>query len=200
MAKAELSFEDKVKSLTEYWYQLREMAPENARSDSALRQSLYSGDGFSINRLLSEARASVAYDIGCHASREYYKRGFGSSDLHKDKPGDRRERSDILAVMTVPLTAENRDHRTERIEDLLEKILAGNTINVASFVSDPYSYPAQTVEIDPSRPLFGVFNPHISDRALHFRYDTPEGGETALHIGMNAMFVGKGIILEPAQA
>lgn len=203
---AEISFEQRVQGLQDYYRVLQELDPSNPeRSDVANPDFFYYAEGHHASHPLQEVKSGVAYDIECHGRVEYGKRELNKKDLREDTDELRAERADVLAVMTAPLTAEVRGQRAERIAGVLADIVSGQTLSLTEYDSFHRRYNSpEEVAMDLSRAVFGVFrNGHVSDRVLTVQYDKPDTylardyGEKAMAIDVPALFRGNGVLLEP---
>lgn len=197
---AELSFEQKVQGLQDYYRALTELDPRNPEhSDVANPEFFYYADGHHASHPLQEVKSGVVFDIECHGRVEYGRRGLNAKDLREDTDELRAERADVLAVMTAPLTQEVRDERAERIAGLLSSISRGETLRLTPYDTFHRRYEApQDAAADIGRSLFGVFrNGHVSSRTLTIQYDSPvtfaptddvEVGEPLMHIEVPDLF------------
>lgn len=176
----ELSFDQKIGGLMEYYQELNIIDPYHVDHDLVANPDIFYGRPVGVSKALTDARESVLDHMGNHASAEYSRRGFEAVNLRGDTPL-LEERADVLAVMTAPLSPKIRTERAGQIADLLGGIARGGTVIKAEYDSfHGTNKVRQEYTIDPNRALFAVFsNGHISDRNLTIQYDTPHTAPVA---------------------
>lgn len=207
----QVSFEQRVEGLQNYYKALQELDPRDpSHNEVADPAFFYYAGGHHASEPLRQVKAGVIYDIGCHGRVEYSNRGLETMDLREDTDELRAERADVLAVMTAPLTPEDRAYRAERIAGVLANIVSGQAVVLATIGAFRRIESTELVDIDLERELYGVFrNGHVSDRTLTVQYDAPVHfaptddvavGEPVLNLNVPKLFTEEPALLKPRAA
>ncbi|MDB5175495.1 MAG: hypothetical protein JWM81_353 [Candidatus Saccharibacteria bacterium] len=174
--KEALSFEQKVQGLVAYHKVLLDIDPHHKGHIEVANPEFFSKLGApSVSSSLAKARHSVLSYLENHGRQEYDVRGFAAMDLREDTEEIRKQRADVLSVMTAPLDQLTREERGKRISGVLAGIVEGQTLHVSEYDSHQGCYQsAQEIAADTSRPLFGLFvSGLITERVLTIQYDNP---------------------------
>jgi hypothetical protein len=125
-------------------------------------------------RHLRSTQEALRYDIGSQGRRAYQEQAFPQEELRTSREARLVARAGILAVISEPPNAAEREERRQRLRRELHRLLSGRValadlgagylVNARADASAP---------IPRGRPVFAVFEPYDGDRNLHFLYDAP---------------------------
>lgn len=167
----QLTLDQKIQGLADYYEKLGSMNPNNMGTGE--RPPTYSS-ATRVVEGIGMAQRSLKFDIGCYARIEYGKRGFDTTDLRAASAEEIKERAGILAIMSAPPIPEAFYETAGRIGDLLGHIVAGDEIAISRHTNGyGICFQDNTIHVDTNRPIYTIFNSHISGREMYVAYDHP---------------------------